>query len=157
MIYAALLPSIGLLDGLGKGATVRRDFLGCLLTPELFTGEPTSRQADPIRPLRDPRNMGQNRIPAKRAASRKLASDCLPVGGRVQSAGRLPSPDVASPFSFSAGGTPVPRYRRSFFRGHPMVTRANPDNRPWRSPPGSKGPKAEGNKIGASTPYDFES
>jgi len=38
-----------------------------------------------------------------------------------------------------------------------MVTHGNQDTRPRRSPQGSEGPTPEANKIGASTPYDFES
>ena len=38
-----------------------------------------------------------------------------------------------------------------------MVTHGNQDTRPRRSPQGSGGPTPEANKIGASTPYDFES
>src|SRR5205814_6746518 len=37
-----------------------------------------------------------------------------------------------------------------------MVTRGNQHARPTRSPQGSEGPISEANKIGASTPYDFE-
>ena len=37
-----------------------------------------------------------------------------------------------------------------------MVTHENQDTRPSPSPQGSEGPIAEANKIGASTPYDFE-
>ena len=37
-----------------------------------------------------------------------------------------------------------------------MVTHANQDTRPQRSGQGREGPLPEANKIGASTPYDFE-
>ena len=37
-----------------------------------------------------------------------------------------------------------------------MVTGGNQHTRPTRSPQGSEGPISEANKIGASTPYDFE-
>src|SRR2546422_813275 len=37
-----------------------------------------------------------------------------------------------------------------------MVTRGNQHTRPTHSPQGSEGPISEANKIGASTPYDFE-
>ena len=37
-----------------------------------------------------------------------------------------------------------------------MVTDANQDTRPQRSAQGREGPLPEANKIGASTPYDFE-
>src|SRR5713101_4906778 len=37
-----------------------------------------------------------------------------------------------------------------------MVTRGDQDTRPTRSTQGSEGPIPEANKIGASTPYDFE-
>src|SRR5208282_961203 len=37
-----------------------------------------------------------------------------------------------------------------------MVTHGNQDTRPRRSPQGSERPIPETNKIGASTPYDFE-
>src|SRR6266516_1199877 len=37
-----------------------------------------------------------------------------------------------------------------------MVTGGNQPTRPTRSPQGSEGPIPEANKIGASTPFDFE-
>src|SRR2546425_10363045 len=37
-----------------------------------------------------------------------------------------------------------------------MVTRGNQHTRPTHSPQGSEGPIPEANKIGASTPFDFE-
>jgi len=37
-----------------------------------------------------------------------------------------------------------------------MVTGGNQHTRPTRSPQGSEGPIPEANKIGASTPFDFE-